>query len=223
MFYSAIRSRSAHYIARLGLCAFLIKAAMFLKSSYIIGSSTLFFSGSSIATPLLGAFNNPATCGLLLFIKFIFFGSFSLHTLAFIIPGYCAALYWSINHWSLRLLLPIACFLAFVTHPVGSQAALYAFYWLIPVGLYFAPHKNLFLTALASTFVAHAVGSTIWIYTVPMTAEMWTGLIPLVAIERFCFATGMVVVHNAIIAASSIFERVNLKNSVQRLNPIKHS
>jgi hypothetical protein len=56
---------------------------------------------------------------------------------------------------------------------------------------------------LGSTFIAHAVGSTIWIYTVPMTAQMWLGLMPLVAIERLCFATGMVVSYHAVHAATN--------------------
>jgi hypothetical protein len=68
-------------------------------------------------------------------------------------------------------------------------------YWLIPVILYVVPQRSLFLNGLGSTFVAHAVGSVIWLYTVPMTAGMWMGLMPIVALERILFALGMVVVH----------------------------
>lgn len=194
MLYKIVMSSNiGRYVGRISLCAFLIKISTFLKSSYILGSKMLFFSGSSIAIPLVGAFNDPLICSILFIIKLALLGSLHPHSLALIIPGFCAALYWSMDHWSVRLLLPVACFVAFIAHPVGSEAYTYALYWLLPITLYFIPHKNIFLTALASTFTAHAVGSTIWMYTVPMSASMWTGLIPLVAIERLCFATGMTV------------------------------
>jgi len=194
----SVKMPTLKIIARISLWTLLIKAASYLKSSYIVGSKILFFSGSSIFIPLMGAFNTPALCAAACLVRLAFFNTFGLSTLAFIVPGFCAALYWNMNHWSIRLLLPIACFIAFVCHPVGNQAYTYALYWFIPMALYFVPHKNLFLTALGSTFIAHAVGSAIWIYTVPMTAQMWTDLIPLVAIERLCFAIGMVVGYHAI-------------------------
>jgi hypothetical protein len=203
MSYLPTASKTIPAIARVVICTILIKTAAFIKSSYIVGSQILFFSGTSVAIPLLGAFNSPALCAAICFVRMLFFNSLSLSMLAFIIPGFCAALYWNMNHWSIRLLLPIACFIAFVAHPVGAQAYAYAFYWFIPMALYFVPNKNLFLTALGSTFIAHAVGSTIWIYTVPMTAQMWLGLMPLVAIERLCFATGMVVSYHAVHAATN--------------------
>jgi hypothetical protein len=94
----------------------------------------------------------------------------------------------------------------FVMHPVGGQAFVYSLYWLIPVALYFIPHRSLFLTGLGSTFIAHAVGSVIWCYTVPMTAGMWMALMPVVFCERLLFALGMVVMHFVL---SSIFSALN--------------
>ncbi len=46
--------------------------------------------------------------------------------------------------------------------------------------------------ALASTFIAHAVGSVIWLYTVPMVASAWLALIPIVACERLLYTAGIV-------------------------------
>jgi len=80
---------------------------------------------------------------------------------------YVASLYWSTRHYSIRLLLPIVCMGLFIIHPVGAQAFAYSLYWLIPVVLFFVPQRFLFLQALGSTFIAHAVGSVIWLYTVP--------------------------------------------------------
>ena len=87
---------------------------------------------------------------------------------------------------------------AFIAHPVGAQAWVYSLYWLIPVVLYFLRKESLFLTALGSTFTAHAVGSVIWIYANPMTPQAWLVLIPVVFIERFVFASGMVVAYHGI-------------------------
>src|SRR5207237_10360114 len=92
----------------------------------------------------------------------------------------------------------------FIVHPIGSQAFMYSFYWLIPIGLFGLARKTLFLEALGSTFVAHAVGSVIWLYTVPTTAGMWVGLIPIVAVERLLFAMGMVVMYRFIMGIKSM-------------------
>jgi len=116
-------------------------------------------------------------------------------------------LYWATNHPVIRVGLPLLCMGLFIAHPIGSQAFLYSFYWLIPIVLYAFPHQSLFLQSLGSTFVAHAVGSVIWLYTVPMTAGMWLGLIPVVIIERVLFALGMVVMHQVI---SFIFGKIDV-------------
>lgn len=87
---------------------------------------------------------------------------------------------------------------AFIVHPVGGAAWAYSLYWLIPVALYMIRKESLFLTALGSTFTAHAVGSVIWIYANPMTPQTWLALIPVVFIERLVFASGMVVAYHAI-------------------------
>ena len=71
-------------------------------------------------------------------------------------------------------------------------------YWWIPVVLYGMNKKSLWLEALGSTFVVHAVGSVIWIYTVETTATMWFSLLPIVAIERLLFTLGIVVLHKSI-------------------------
>lgn len=176
----------------------LVKATSLLKGSLIVGSYSLFFSASSIVVPVLGAYGSAANSLAVALVRLLFVGTAGAKGLALIVPGFFASLYWSTHHWVVRLAVPALCFVLFVTHPVGMYAAPYAFYWFIPMALYFTPNKNIFLTALASTFTAHAVGSVIWIYTVPMSAGAWLALIPLVAVERFCFAIGMVVVYRAI-------------------------
>ena len=187
------------------------KISGLMKISFLVGSQMIWFSATNSVLPLAGAFGGVMGSGLVFFIRqlihLIFFKTVSLSFLAFCIPGLCASLYWSTQHYVIRLLLPIACMGLFVIHPVGAQAFVYSLYWLIPVVLFFVPQKHLFLQALGSTFIAHAVGSVIWLYTVPMTAAMWMGLMPIVLFERVAFALGMVVMHYVI---SFIFGMIDM-------------
>lgn len=193
-------------ISKTGLYAFastsLIKLASLLKVSFIVGSYTALFSATSIVVPLSGAFGGVlgtlAVCGLGLSLKLIISGFISFKYLAYHVPGLFAALYWSSRSSLIRFFVPLVCMAAFIAHPIGGQAWYYSLYWLIPLALYFIKQNNIFLTALGSTLVAHAVGSVIWLYADPMTPELWLALIPLVFIERMVFASGMVVAHAAI-------------------------
>ncbi len=175
-----------------------LKLSSFLTASFIAGPYMAFFSGINVTGPLVGAFGGvlgtSTVFGILFLIRFLLQGIGSLHVLAYIVPGMCASLYWASESKIIRLVLPLVCMIAFWVHPVGAQAWPYACLWFIPLVLYKAPRTRLY-TALASTFVAHAVGSVIWLYTVPMSPALWIGLIPLVILERCTFAAGMVVVH----------------------------
>ena len=88
------------------------------------------------------------------------------------------------------------------------QAPLYAALWIIPVLAAFFHRDNLWITALGNTFTAHAVGSVIWLYTIPMSAVAWYALIPQVLVERILFASGMVIVHYAIMFAARAFQKI---------------
>jgi len=173
----------------------LIKLASFLKINFIIGSQLAHFSAISIVAPLVGLFSGIVGCWIVLFIKMalgLWYNSLaSFQILAFYVPGFCASLYLASSHIVVRLILPIVCMILFIIHPVGYASFVYALYWLIPIVLYFVRKKSFFLQALGSTFTAHAVGSVIWLYTVPMTPVLWLGLIPIVIIERLLFAAGI--------------------------------
>jgi hypothetical protein len=198
----------------------IVKVSGLLKVSFLVGSQMIWFSASNSVLPLAGAFGGVMGSGLVFVMRqllhLVFFKTVSLSFLAFCIPGFCASLYWSTQHYAIRLLLPLACMGLFVIHPIGAQAFVYSFYWFIPVVLYFIPQRllrqsfseggSLFLQALGSTFIAHAVGSVIWLYTVPMTAGMWMALVPIVLFERVLFALGMVIAHRMI---SFIFDTID--------------
>ena len=187
-----------------------VKLSGLIKVSFLVGSQMIWFSGVNSVLPLAGAFGGVMGAGLIFVLRqlihLVFFKTLSLSFLALCIPGFCASLYWATNHSIVRVGLPLACMGLFIAHPVGAQAIVYSLYWLIPVALYLVPQKSLFLQALGSTFIAHAVGSVIWLYTVPMTAGMWMGLMPIVLIERLLFALGMVVAHRLL---SSIFGTID--------------
>jgi hypothetical protein len=117
----------------------------------------------------------------------------------------------------LSLIVPAVAILAFWFHPIGQQAWFYALYWLIPIAVKFLPDK-LFLRSLGSTFTAHSVGSVLFLYTTPTTSLFWIALIPIVAIERLSFASGISVAHvvfttalNAIDGVWAIKQYINLE------------
>ena len=119
-----------------------------------------------------------------------------------------AAVYFASNRKNLSKassFIPLVCMGLFWLHPVGQQAWFYALYWLIPLAGKFLS-KRLFFRSLGSTFTAHAVGSTLWLYTVPMPAEAWIALIPVVAMERILFAAGISVSFVALNTVLSHYE-----------------
>lgn len=184
------------------ICVSVLRITSLCKMSLIVGSSFAFFSMAPIVVPLSGMLSGVAGSFLVFagscITRFFFNSSLSLHLLAYHIPGLFASLYWACNHWVIRLLPSVACMILFLVHPIGSSAVLYACLWAIPVAIFFTRSTNLYLNALASTFTAHAIGSVIWLYTMPMTADQWLGLIPLALVERFTFAGGMVLMYHVI-------------------------
>lgn len=199
------------------LYAGLVKCSGLVKVSFLLGSQMIWFSAANSVLPLAGAFGGVMGSALVFLVRqllhLIFFKTVSLSFLAFCVPGLCASLYLATNHYVIRLLLSIACMGLFMVHPVGAQAFVYSLYWLIPVVLFFVPQRSFFLQALGSTFVAHAVGSVIWLYTVPMTAHMWIALMPIVLLERVLFALGMVIAHRML---SFIFGAIDAVDTVDK-------
>lgn len=125
------------------------------------------------------------------------------------IPTFLATLSWKASkktgflHLALHAVLPLAAIALFICAPHAKQAWPYALYWLIPV-LCLLGKTNLFKRALQSTFTAHATGSVIWAYFLPLSSAQWTALIPVVALERLASAVFAMAV---ITALSSVFNR----------------
>jgi hypothetical protein len=209
MFVSRVRSYCSFIVTSV-FVMILVKLSSIFKVSYLIGSQVAFFSASSFVQPLMGYFSGIG--GSILFLGVglgarSLFGSLSLRILAYHIPGFCASAYFASSSWVLAVALPLVCMVLFIAHPVGFFAAPYALYWLIPILLHKTQSHGLFSKALTATFIAHAVGSVVWIYTTPMTAPVWLAMIPLVALERCVFACGMVGVISLAAALQKAYER----------------
>jgi hypothetical protein len=149
-------------------------------------------------------------------------GAFGIWDLAKLSPMMFAAYYFWKNgargmNDRLGIIVPAIAMLAFWLHPIGQQAWIYAFYWLIPIAAKFLPDR-LVLRSLGSTFTAHAVGSVLFLYTIPTAPALWLALIPIVAIERGAFAIGITASHilftnilNAVDKAYDISKYVNVE------------
>lgn len=208
-----------HFSPSSGMRSFLtacgIKAASILKTSYIVGSHAAFFSASSVVMPLMGAWSSISTIMMTFAFGFavrMALGASLLPMFAFWVPGLCAALYWQLPSRIYRIGLPLLCMILFLAHPTGIATAPYAFYWFIPMLIGFRTSNSIWHHALASTFIAHAVGSVIWIHTVPMSAAVWLALIPVVACERALYTAGIVMGHTVI--ASLVSMRARVRNSL---------
>lgn len=190
-----------------GLLAYLSMAVLsavfvlmhYVKLSALVGNSLSYFSLASIVMPLSGllgigfvGFSTVARMAMNVLLS----GS-PLSATVYYIPTVCASLYWSSKSKLFSVVIPLVCMALFMLHPVGSQAFVYSFYWLVPVALAFVSRKFIFTHALTSTFIAHAVGSVMWVYLSPMvTPTDFITLLPVVAIERFVVALGMTGVYH---------------------------
>lgn len=164
-----------------------------ISISKIIGSSQSFTLFELIA-PIGGMFLGPVLGGLsAFFVRLInivlFRQSLDLLTVIRFLPAVLAAAYFGLKTKKTALIFPI-CIALFILNPIGRQAWLYSMIWLVPfVATFFK--KRLILNSLGATFTAHAVGSTIFLYTFGLTPQIWLALIPVVFIERGVFTVGI--------------------------------
>lgn len=203
-FFSSFHGLSLFLIAK---CAVLVPISYKLFASdaplaWIVHSVSPYFSLYNCIKPLSGAFGGIGGALMIAFaslVSSIVFKGTAIFSTAFLslhLPGLSASLYWATAHWLVRLALPLLCIMLFVVHPIGMGAWAYTLLWLVPVVLWAKSNLSLFEKALASTFIAHAVGSVIWLYTLPSLSSFWISLIPIVLAERFFFAAGMVITYH---------------------------
>ena len=204
---------SAKGLAFLLLFSLIVVIANGINFSPILGgetnkSFTLFQFMSPIAGGFLGAGVGVLSVLLAEVISFVWMGKqIELLNVLLLAPALFATLYFA-KYSKGKLLtaaVPLVCMALFVLHPVGAQAWYYSLYWLIPLVALLIP-EHLFLRSLGATFTAHSIGSVIWLYMFPSTAALWIALIPVVAFERFLFASGISVSY---IAFNTLFAHVD--------------
>lgn len=168
-----------------------------------------FFGSCQVLSGVIGLFGRITSCNILYLTKTfvtIIFSNISFFygipfyiSLLYHIPTLCGAWYLATRSTLLKILIPSLCILLFNLHPIGTNANLYSFYWVIPIMIALIPSKSIFIQCLGSTFTTHAVGSVIWIYTRSSGVTIWHSLIPVVWAERLLFAILMTTFYYVII------------------------
>lgn len=118
------------------------------------------------------------------------FSNFDKGTIIRLFPILFGVLFFSKRSGSF-LLIPFLAIILFNLNPVGRSVWYYSLFWTIPFFVYPVVKRSLVARSLASTFIAHSVGGAIWIWTFNLPAQVWTGLVPITALERSMMALGI--------------------------------
>ena len=173
--------------------------ALQIPFTNIIGSEvkfTLFDFFGPIAAGFIGLVPGVIAVFLMQLINFFVHGAEILDagTVIRFFPMLFAAAYFA-KKGKWNIVLPAFAMIAFIVHPIGRQAWYYSMYWLIPIACYFFRDRFLLARSLGTTFTAHAVGSTLWLYVFALPKTVWISLIPVVAMERALFAMGIMAMY----------------------------
>ena len=175
--------------------------ALQVPFTQLVGSKakfTLFDFFGPIATGLIGTLPGVVAVFLMQGLNFLLHGAqvVDAGTIIRFFPMLFAAWYFGKKN-IFNLIIPALAMVAFWAHPIGREAWFFALYWLIPIACYFVRARWLLARALGATFTAHAVGGALWLYVFELPANVWIGLIPVVAMERGLFALGIVATYLA--------------------------
>ncbi len=191
------------YGIQIALAFLIFELLSLFKLGALVGSKYDYLSAFALLSPLAGA-AGVASMGfgasvLRRATKVLFLGKRVMLPIKLYLPSMAGIMYWSENNIFIRLYFPLLCLFLFNIHPTGFAACWYSFYWFIPIVLYVIPHNSIFLTALGATFVQHAVGSVLWLYLVPMSANQWLMLLPIVFVERLVAAVCMTGIYHVVV------------------------
>ena len=133
--------------------------------------------------------------------NFLLGKEWTLITVLRLLPMLFAVFYFAYFHnkskykTAVMIIIPIVAIVLFNLNPAGREAWYYSLFWLIPILAVVSEklYGKLFFRSFGATFTAHAIGTIIWVYTVPMTSAQWTALVPVTAYERFAFGLGIAV------------------------------
>ncbi|MCX8158064.1 MAG: hypothetical protein N3D73_00145 [Candidatus Diapherotrites archaeon] len=167
-----------------------------INFSPLLGVQNQYFTLNQLLGPIAGAFLGPLVGAISVLLAqivdfFIAQKTFDWVNIFRLTPMLFAAYYFGKKDSKFIALVPIFCMLLFIVHPIGNQVWYYSLYWLIPIVAATIFSENRIAKSFGATFTAHAIGSTIFLYTIPSTPILWQTLIPIVAFERTVFALGI--------------------------------
>src|SRR3989344_7505468 len=197
--------------------------ALQIPLNELVGSTakfTLFDSFGPIATAFVGTLPGIVAVFVAQAANFLIHGAQVLDagTIIRFFPMLFAAWYFA-KPRRINIVIPILAIIAFNLHPIGRSAWYYSSFWLIPIACEFLREKSLIARALGATFTAHAVGGAAWVWAFGLSKEIWTALIPVVAMERVMFTIGICVTYlamNNILAVLDDRKVVDAKNLVNQ-------
>ncbi|MEK9182917.1 MAG: hypothetical protein AAB849_00195 [Patescibacteria group bacterium] len=192
MFTKFFTKRNVLFIVIFTVAGFI---ALQIPVAQVVGSKvkfTVYDAFAPIAGAFIGSLPGVIAVFLMQFFNFLTHGAkiVDAGTIIRFFPTLFAALYFA-KKGKLNLIIPILAIAAFIIHPIGRTVWYFTLYWTIPIVAYFFRDRFLLARALGSTFTAHAVGGSLWIWTFSLPAPVWISLIPVVAMERLLFALGI--------------------------------
>lgn len=167
--------------------------ATYIPLNYIVGSHAGWFSCATMLIPALAYQHSLLYVIFYFFTKTLCSSSFSYLLILHRLPTLMAAL--ALRSWDITIAVyfPLLAMVVFCMHPTGCQVYYYSWYWFIPILVYCFGKDTLYHRALIASFTAHAAGSVVWLYRGNIAPQVWTALMPVVAIERLLIAGGMIV------------------------------
>ena len=170
-----------------------------INFSPLIGVENQSFTLFQFFGPIAGSFLGPvfgivAVLGAELVDFFVVGKEATWINLFRLLPMLFAVYYFGSRKKNLNVFIPLAAMILFIMHPVGRQAWVYSLFWVIPIIARLMPNKYAYsvpLRSLGATFTAHAVGTVLFIWTIPTDPALWISLLPVTAFERLMFALGI--------------------------------
>ena len=193
-------------IISVAISALFLVLSQFFSLNEVVGVQLSSFTLFSAIMPLAGTVGFGFS-GLIYVVRSLFKYMIVGSPLALVynIPSLCASASWITRNKLVTIGIPALCMVLFWAHPVGYAASPFALYWFIPISIALNNRSSLFLASLQSTFIAHAVGSVIWLYIGNIPATVWLGLIPIVAVERLIFASLMTLVYSVAVSVADSY------------------
>lgn len=174
----------------LGFIGFSVFASAINFTPFIAGDK-LNFNLFDLFAPVAGGFFGvlPAVAAVFMtnLINLVLGQSFNLAAVLHVFPVLFGTWYFASKRKSFNVAIPAIAIIGFLASPTGREVWYYPMFWLIPIVMSFFKEKSLLANALGATFTTHAIGGLLWIHFFSIPAQVWTGLVPIVAMERTIF------------------------------------